>query len=275
MTIEKEHWSNMKRTDACFETKANNVDASGISALPSVMSSPSPSPSPTPYRDQNDDAPKTPEHPSTRGLSTPRNDMPSQRVETAEQTVPEKPNVKTKEDETMLKDPDYVKAIQTLMQNICRAHNEWGKASHLLELAVHRSSQNKDTCGTPIEKHLQEQLDIGKKLSDELRKVEKKYVTNNVIDQTEQTQCRETIAGMVAAAKKGKEARLLVTCGIVPDLARLFFFVFELKTNKYKTIGNQGTLGNLILRLCPSPALNISVFPSLSRSPLSISLSLP
>ena len=215
----------MKRTDASFEQNLGDLDTTGISALSSVMPSstlPSPSSSPTPLRDPNDEAPKTPERPRVE-QDTPRVEQDIQKTTKADQHVPESTSTNTKEEETMVKNPDYQKAIGVLMQNICKAHNEWGKSSHFLELAVHRSSQNRDTSGTPIEKHLQEQLTIGKQLSEEIRKVEKKYVTNKLISQTEQTQCREIIAGMVAAAKKGKEARLLYTCtGIVPDLVRLF-----------------------------------------------------
>ena len=221
MTREKHEWGNYKRIDACFESRLDNVDISNIRGLPSTMIT-SPSPSPSPSRDQNDEAPRTPLQCPRQLPSTPRYDMPSQTMKTASQTVPDSAVAKTKKEENMFRNPDYQKAIGALMQNICKAHSEWGKSSHLLELAVHRSSQHSDTCGTPIEKHSHEQLSIGKQLGDELRKIEKKYVTNNIITQSEQTQCRETIAGMVAAAKKGKEARLLYTCGIVLDLARLF-----------------------------------------------------
>ena len=125
------------------------------------------------------------------------------------------------EQDALLKSTDYQKATQALMQAINRAHSEWSRKTREFELQLHKSGCNVDTCGTPIEKKLKDQVAKGEASAAVLRKIEEKWVTQQVITQPEQVSCRNAMNSMVQAAKDGQKIRFLYEGRTVFMLATL------------------------------------------------------
>ena len=110
----------------------------------------------------------------------------------------------------LVQDTEYIKTMTTLVQHINKAHSEWGKKNNEFNLVLTKSKANINTRGSHLEGLLQKLVSEVQTEDDKLRKVEVKFVLNQLITHDEQIACKTIMATIVKKIKDGQKIKALL-----------------------------------------------------------------
>lgn len=111
---------------------------------------------------------------------------------------------------SIVNDPEYVKSVTTLIQNINTCHVQWARKSNEYTLILTKSKSNPNTKDSPLETALARLLKEADEQNVALRTVEEKFVLNQLITPDEQIRSKQVIANIVKKIKDAQKIKVSI-----------------------------------------------------------------